>query len=298
MNYLPGASTVALSHHERATRQMPSTTSLAWWNLWLEAGAWRQDDESLRYWQAAFTEAERLGYRLEEFNSPSGLSSDRLPEHLSELEMVGVLVPPGGVIRQNWADSPWPRLPMVQLGNSHKGLRAPFVAGDDVNNGFEAFTRVWKHRYRRIGLLLDPKSSRSVYLQAGFLHAQSIQPDAFPLPPLAAFDKPDVQFKKNLEDWFRQYQPDAVVLEHLELLRRLGTIFELPRNTGIALLDVHKGTVNSFAGIRRNVGEIGRVAVQMLASQIHDHPLGFPSAMHHFSVEGTWLDGPSLPPRE
>ena len=55
---------------------------------------------------------------------------------------------------------------------------------------------------------------------------------------------------------------------------------------------------NADAGIDQNPEEIGRVGLLTLVALVNDHDCGVPLNSRQILVEGTWVDGSSLPRRD
>jgi LacI family transcriptional regulator len=53
----------------------------------------------------------------------------------------------------------------------------------------------------------------------------------------------------------------------------------------------------SMAGVRENCFRVGEVAVEVLVSSLHQNSTGIPPIATSTLVEGTWIDGASLPPQ-
>ena len=69
----------------------------------------------------------------------------------------------------------------------------------------------------------------------------------------------------------------------------------VPDDVGLATVSILDG--NADAGIDQHPEEIGRVAVLLIISLINDHALGVPPIFRQAPVEGSWVDGSTLPER-
>ena len=56
-------------------------------------------------------------------------------------------------------------------------------------------------------------------------------------------------------------------------------------------------TTGRTAGVRQNHEEVGALAVEILAGQLHHNKFGVPDIPTTTFVEGTWFDGTSCPPK-
>ena len=97
--------------------------------------------------------------------------------------------------------------------------------------------------------------------------------------------------------WLKREKPDAILSEHprmYDLLTKCG--LRVPEDIGLATTTVLDG--NADAGIDQHPEEIGRVAVLQLLSLIHDNDCGIPRIPREILVQGTWVDGLTLPLRQ
>ena len=91
-------------------------------------------------------------------------------------------------------------------------------------------------------------------------------------------------------------QADAIITNMAEvpdLLQSMGV--RVPED--IALAGTTVLDMNIDAGIDQHPEEIGRVGFLMLYSLINDGARGVPSIFRQVLVEGSWVDGASLPDR-
>src|ERR1035441_8066159 len=80
MGYRPDAMLTALAHYRRTSKAITITASIAWINHWPDPKRLRCYHEFDLYWQGAAAEADRNGYRLEEFPLDEKMPPDRLGE--------------------------------------------------------------------------------------------------------------------------------------------------------------------------------------------------------------------------
>ena len=129
---------------------------------------------------------------------------------------------------------------------------------------------------------------------AGFAQAQYNVPEAHRVPPLLhRFGEGRENLEKPLR-WLEKYRPDAILIEHGQFFDQLKPLgFEAPRDFGLATTVIPDVPLDS--GIDQNPEEIGRVAILLLLSQIRDNASGVPPLFRQVLVEGTWMEGKSLP---
>ena len=93
---------LAAYRHPGNESQFPGV--IGWLNHWDDPKRLRSYHEFELYWQGAKLAAKRLGYRLEEFIWPAGLTAKLAEQQLLERGVLGLLIPPHGRIKFDWKD--------------------------------------------------------------------------------------------------------------------------------------------------------------------------------------------------
>ncbi len=219
----------------------------------------------------------------------------RITQILHSRGIGGILLPPHE-FTPDWAGFPWERFSIVRFGRSLDTPDVLVVTADQVANMMLAFRRMLDLGYERIGFVAEAPNKKWLLFEAGFLMAQQ---QVSPLEPALRFSrarrKPirqpegsESMAEKGTTGWRDFHAP----VTH-EMLAAAG--LRVPEDIGLAAMSVLDG--NATAGIDQHSGEIGRTAMLSLISLIHDHDLG-PSRLHReLLVKGSWIDGPSCPPR-
>jgi DNA-binding LacI/PurR family transcriptional regulator len=298
MGYQPDPMLSALSHYRRSKGDHPISAELAWLNCWPAPEKLRSYREFELYWQGAFEEARRCGFRLEEFRLTQCETPGRLEAILRARNIRGLLIPPHGTLALNWGDFHWENFCIVRFGHSVAHPRAHLVTSDQLTDGMLAFENIWNKGYRHIAYVTTVGSAtRSVRFSAGFFQGQLKVGTQTQLPPLLLDDEklsgPD---RKKLEAWLRKTRPDAILtdISHLPtVLAQCG--YQVPKDVGLAVTSVLDG--NASAGIDQNSNEIGKAAVQMLISLINHNEAGIPEICRELLIEGRWMEGGTLPPK-
>jgi LacI family transcriptional regulator len=286
----PLLSALAQYRHGKLTKTI--SAELAWINAWPNPAQLRQFKEFNNYWGGAFEEAERCGFRLEEFIINEQMSLQRLQKILQTRNIRGILIPPHGNVRTAWADFNWEDFCIVRFGHSVSAPRAHVVSSDQLTDGMLAFENIWKQGYRRIGLVTSGKMRTR--FGAGYLFSQmKWSPDA-QLPTLTVAQERGKTDERSLKVWLKKNRPDAILTDVCEvraMLENIGCL--VPQDIGLAALSVLDG--NADAGIDQNSREIGKAAVQMLISLINHNERGIPEVCRELLIEGSWVNGSTLP---
>jgi DNA-binding LacI/PurR family transcriptional regulator len=281
----------ALAHYRHSKTQPHISAELAWFNHWPTPDTLRSFKEFNLYWQGAFAEAERCGFRLEEFTlKEAGL--ERLEKILRARNIRGILLPPHGIFSPDYRKFNWDDFCIVRFGHSITYPRAHLVSSDQLTDGLIAHENMFKRGYRHIGLVTSFKMQTR--FTAGYLLSQAKWNPGIQMPTLVLNQEQGNEDKGMLKQWLQACQPDAILTDVGELRRLLAELgWKVPRDVGLATLSVLDG--NADAGINQNSFEIGRAAVQMLISLINYNESGIPKICRELLVEGFWVDGSTLP---
>ena len=294
MGYRPNAMATALAYHKHDSRLIPTEAGLAWLNAWPEPEKLQQLPQFAAYWKGASKAAEKFGYRLDEFVATKEMPLSRIEKILRARNISGILIPPHAGIEVPWHELNWNPFSVVRFGLTARKL-PPFhaVTADQSGNAYMAFMKMKEKGYKRIGFAgVSEKEWRGL---AGFSQAQFSVPVSQRVPPLLhRFLEGEENLDKPLR-WLKKYRPDAILIEHGQFFSQLKPLgFEAPRDFGLATMAMPDVPVDS--GIDQNPEEIGRAAVLVLLSQMRDNARGVPPISRLVLIEGTWMDGKSLPP--
>jgi DNA-binding LacI/PurR family transcriptional regulator len=295
--YRPDPMLAALSQYRRDKLSHPITASIAWINAWLNPSELRGYREFDEYWRGASEAATKFGYRLEEFQLGKHCSPERLHQILTARGIRGILLPPQAP-HPDWRGFPWLHYAVVRFGRSLKEPPCHVVTADQVANTVLAIEKIRERGYKRIGFvdndLLTVK--RGHQFQAGFLLSQVDLDESEKIPVLNFSGTTPSDRVKLLDKWLRKNRIDAIFTGFAELpgyLQKLDV--RIPEDVAIASTTILDAGIT--AGIDQHPFEIGRVGFLMLNSLINDGAFGVPSIFRQILVEGSWVDGDSLPNR-
>lgn len=297
LGYRPDPMLAALSQYRRDKLAHPITASIAWINGWSDPGELRSYREFDQYWLGATDAATKFGYRLEEFQMGKSCSPERLHQILSARGIRGILLPPQAP-HPEWRGFPWEHYAVLRFGRSLKEPQCHVVTADQVANTVLAFEKIRERGYKRIGFvdndLLTVK--RGHQFQAGFLLAQVDLDESEKTPVLNLRGAAASERVFLLGDWVRKNHIDAIFTGIAELPHDLNQAgLRVPDDVALASTTILDAGIT--AGIDQHPFEIGRVAFLMLNSLINDGAFGVPSIFRQILVEGSWVDGDSLPIR-
>ena len=293
MGYRPDPMLAALAHYRRGNVKSPVSAELAWINCWPDPKKLRSHKEFNLYWSGAFEEAEKCGYRLEEFHLDKKLSTTRLEQILRARNIQGILLPPASSLpHPDWHNFQWDKFCAVRFGYSFQNPRVHIVSSDQLANGLIACENIQRLGYQRIGLVTGENSV--VRFAAGYLYHQMRLGYVAQLLPLILREASREEDRRALAAWIKKFKPDAIFTDCGRLRDMLAELnLRVPQDLGLASTTTLDG--NTDAGIYQNSDEIGRAAVQLVISLIHHNDCGIPQVCREVLIEGNWADGGSLP---
>jgi DNA-binding LacI/PurR family transcriptional regulator len=300
--YRPDPFLSALSVYRLQKRPASYHSTLAWINHWDHPENLRREHKEFEaYWRGGSQAAERLGYRLEDIRWPADISAKRFEQILMARGIHGLLIPPHPV-PPDWGDFDWSKFSILRLGLSVPVPDSHVVTSDHQRAVLMAFDKMNRYGYERVSLVVCADFDRHLggnYI-GGFAAAQKLFRFRHLLPPLLTNEpvyatQPD-KAKLLLQKWLKQHRPDAIlsaVVGVPAMIRELG--YRIPEDIAVAGTTIFDVPVD--AGINQNPEDIGRIAVQMLVSQINLSERGVPAVPCRTLVESAWQDGKSMPDR-
>lgn len=296
LGYQPDPMLAALANYRRGKEVADISACVAWVNAWSRPDDLRGHKEFDAYWTGAVRAAAKFGYRIEEFRVGAECGPRRLHEILSARGVRAILLPPQ-FPHPDWGDFPWEEYATVRFGRSLQHPRTHLVTSDQSANAHLAFHEMRRKGYRRIGFVTDEsKVTRGHLFEAGFLLAQRTVPETDRVPILSIHDTAPADQPAAIAGWIRREEADAVFTDLSDAPALLSSAgLRIPADIPVAVASVLDAQAD--AGIDQHPEEIGRVGFLMLNSLINDRAHGLPRIFRQVLVEGTWVDGSSLPGR-
>jgi LacI family transcriptional regulator len=300
IGYTPNAMAIGLVKQRQTSKANAITAELAWINTWPDPDRLRSFQEFAFYWKGASEAAEKSGYHLQEF-ATAKIPLPRIKKILEARNIHGVLIPPFWRAKppEGWDRVEWEGFSCVRFGYSCDTPGFHVVAGAQLSNADMAVRKISQLGYHRIGYVTYDFGATAAWTRfhAGFLLAQNEIPLSPRIPVLylpSPESNPEAQ--ATLSDWLGKYRPDAILSDISYLRQMIETAgYRIPEDIGYASTSILDGDSN--AGIDQNPEAIGRMAVQILISLLTHQERGIPDVRHETLVEGGWVDGSMMPPK-
>lgn len=297
MGYRPNPAAAALAYQKRSSGKIPIHASLAWFNLWPRPEELRMSPLFDAYWRGASECAEKFGYRLEEV-CLAGSTGRRVEKILKTRGVDGIVLSPGDYRSpMDLRDFRWEKFRAIRTSRLPLEPALHLVTADQAGNTMLAVDRIRAKGYKRVGFVCFARSpgDRNWRFESGYLTVQQEMEEDERIP-VYRLDAGDPASRSGLAAWLAKYRPDALLSLHPELREILVSLgYDVPGDIGLAALNVADCHID--AGIDQNPREIGRHALLMLLSMIHDNDYGIPENPRETLIKGRWVDGPTLPDR-
>lgn len=313
MGYRPDPYLQALVAYRSKTMPRRNPPTLAYVTNWNTRFGWQKVTAHPQFYAGAQAKAEELGFKLEHFwMSEPGLTQARLNRILETRGINGLIIASHMRELDIALQFDWNHFSAVKIDYFPHEPAIHNVTNNQCNIVRLAMRRVVAAGYRRIGFVMHRGWDHSVdhLWSAGFLCEQAnlapgeripmlLFPNAEPVAAWMAESKahvvtPTAAFQR----WFEKHRPEVVISKASFIepcLAELG--LRVPRDT--ALVDVFLDQADGrTAGVRQNHEEVGALAVEILAGQLHHNKYGVPAIPTTTFVEGTWFDGATCPPRK
>lgn len=250
------------------------------------------------YWEGAVERCNELGYQIEEF-STEDMSLSRISKVLKARGISCILLPPQGR-HLSHLKFDWENFCALSFGFSLAYPRLHLVTNAQYRAARLAVRTIRSYGYRRIGFtslhVIEMRTDQN--FSSGYLAEHRFGRRE----PLPIFEFDDAQktvrktFLRDFTKWFKANKPDAIISLDHEVANAMKALNIAPSECAYASLhldSLHAGV----AGIYQNDKLVGRAAVDYLVDMFNRNERGVPAVPYRMLVEGTWVDGSTLPRR-
>jgi len=299
LGYRPNPLISALMTQRRASRVVRDPLAIAFVTSFPTRSGWRASRINRDFHDGAAAACARQGYKLEDFwlREP-GMSGRRLSSILYHRGVNGVMIAPLPVALGHLRLE-WDLFSAVALGYSLAFPRLHRAVNHQFRSIRVALRRLRKRGCRRIGLALKASIDERVehHYLGGYLVDQHRAAPGDRIPPHVPPDRD--WCAEGFLRWFKEHRPEVVITHHeavAEWLARAGV--GVPGDVALVQLNLPDKS-GAVAGIYQNGLEVGAAAADFLVSMLLRNDRGLPALPHSVLVEGTWVEGLTLPgPRE
>jgi len=312
MGYRPDPVLHALISYRTRIRSKLDQQTIAYVTNWTTRWGWKEVTAHPDFYNGALRASEALGHKLEHFwlREPE-LSHGRLSHILETRGISGLIIASHTREIDESLQFDWANFSAIKIDFFPHHPELHNVTNNQCNITRMAVRRAMEAGYHRIGFVMHRGWDHSAdhMWTAGYLVEQQQIPAEdripmciFPEPePVAAWfneSKGEVVISEtSFAAWYREWKPEVIIGKFsfvAPVLERMG--LSIPRD--VAFVDLFLDDFSGrFAGVHQNNEEVGSLAVEFLAGQISQNKRGIPRIPTTTYVEGTWVEGASMPDR-
>lgn len=306
LGYRPNPLVSALFSEIRSLYKMKAPPVIGYISMHKQRLRWWNNGVDRVYYEGAKSRSEKLGFGFELFEpAVSEMSPKRFSEILRYRKVCGLICAPVPEVGMN-VELDWQEFPAVAFGYSMNHPAIHRISPNHYQSMVCALQRLVELGYRRIGVIASILASNrtgNLYL-AAYRNFQSTLPVSrcipilFLSPPAENLPKSVLMesWSKEIQAWIQREKPDAIVNALYgnidQILQKLRAHL-LPDIAHVALSWVP--SKSGIAGIDQNSQQIGKLAVDMLVTQVYANERGIPPIQTNSLVDGKWVDGASAP---
>ncbi len=315
MGYQPDPVLQALVAYRGKVMERRNPPTLAYITNWDTKDGWKEVTAHPQFFAGASAKAQELGFKLDHFwMGEPGLSHTRMSKILQARGITGVVIASHRRASDVDLHFDWKGFSAVKIDYFPHQPELHQVNNDHCSIMRLAVQRAEDHGYKRIGAVMHRGWDHAVdhHWEAGLLIAQAYHPpeERIPLHLFPAAEQVDDWMSETKRDvvadtaafkaWYEQHRPE-VILSKRSFIQPCLDEMELKIPDDVAFIDLfleEEDQDGAVAGVRQNHEAVGKLALEILAGQLHYHKFGIPEIPTRTQVEGTWFDGATCPPAE
>lgn len=291
MGYRPDPMLNALATYRHGKSPQNFTGTLAWLNCHPQVHGWRLSKRLTQYYEGAREQAEKFGYKLEEFwYYEPGLTPRRLSQILHSRNITGILVTAlTGFTGKVELD--WERFAGVLVGHGLQEPQLDCVSINQMRTCSKAIAQMASLGHRRIALVTSREHDQIVenqYSNAYFC-ATKMGDLQEPLPILYAEEGQE----DKIADYLRKERPDGlIIMPYYNISAILAKAGYGAGELGVCVL-VAVGSPGE-RNFHRMIGpgkEVGAAAITLLDGLLRNNQCGIPEHPSRLLLEGKWVRG-------
>lgn len=283
LGYRPDPEIAKLMTHMRRTRKTSAPQTLAF--VWAERSpedigrsSWSQ-----RLARGAHRQAERLGFKLEEFHlAARGMTGRRLSEILEARGIPGFILSPLVSRSRGHVSMAWEKFCSVVIGLGYARPQLHRVHHHHYLGMMTALRMLKKQGYKRIGFYCGSTINERMFRawSASFLAHHPLTKPGELLALRKSLNCSDFQ------EWLRRAKPE-VVIDGGHLVKEW--LEEMPRDRRPQHVSLGwRADMPEVAGVDQQADVLGAAAVDLLVTQYQQNERGIPESPRIVMTEGVW----------
>lgn len=299
LGYRPNPMVTSLMERIRSGKQVHNPGSIA---ILIDSESehdWHGGGEAYRLQLEGYIRRANLrGYNTECFYlRKSGMSDESIDRIIYTRGFSGIILAGPDRLQKTSFQFQWERYAVASVSYEWNNLPIDRASSDFRMNTITAFTQLLQRGYERIGLALpscafNPRDSNWL---AGYLSSQYRLPRSAQIPVFEG----DVATGagKLFRKWYDRWKPDALLCllgEELMWMQEMG----LSPEKDMALVCLNRPSDSAFSGVEENNVLVGELACDIVVNHIIHNERGLATNPRLILVQGTWVDGNTLPPKK
>lgn len=237
-------------------------------------------------------QAGRLGYGFELINADEYQTPRRLTQVLSSRGIEGIVVLPLREPGSLAGRLDWSCFATVSVASSLLAPAFHHVTPHHFDNMLRACAALRADGYRRIGLAISRNWDARVHHRwTGGIAWQNQFGGTEAVPPLLSTAPGLMLDPAEFSAWLRREKPDAVISDTWDPALLAATVERQPVRQRPRIVSLNFPGPGATCGIDQRAEEIGRTAINILASLLARGERGIPESAHATLVEGRWHAG-------
>lgn len=296
MGYRPDPRLSELMSHLRTSQRHITHSVLAWVHDWPQSLTSQSNSQDLSSFEGAKSQAELLGFTLEEFIfDRQKITGRRFSHMLSSRGIRGIIIGPMYEPQTSF-DLLWKSFCCVSIGFTLKSPVLNRVSNHQLYSLQLALQKAAALGYRQPLVWLYQSSSARV--NDAWYAACALYERKFGIR--VQIVERDQSTPEDILSYIRQYQIDVLLLAPLPALGSSTSFAKLIRaerklipNT-LGIINIHHSPDTRqmrISGIDQQWDKVGAAAVDMLVNDINLNRPGIPETPKTLLIEGRWIDG-------
>ena len=310
MGYQPDPVLQALMSYRSSHLSNRRAITLAYVTNWDSKWGWRAAPAHRSFFDGASRRSNELGYGLDHFwlKEPE-LSHQRTSDILFNRGIDGVILASHLQSGTDSLDFDWPKFSAVKIDCFPRVPALHSITNDQCKIIQLTMRQVVTAGYGRIGFAMPHNWDELADFawSAGFLAEQARLPKADHVPiyylpeqtdPRPVSTNPNARVSpESFKQWLSRHRPEVIVSHANYIMPHISRLgLKIPSD--VAYVDIFVESPDGrIAGVLQSSERVGEIAVEVLAGQLLQNIRGIPTVPTATLVEGTWIDGATLPRR-